>query len=167
MKRILTIAALSLMLLPARADEGMWLLPLLQKMNESTMQELGCRLSADQIYSINHSSLKDAIVQFGGGCTGEIVSDEGLLLTNHHCGYASIQQLSTVEHDYPDFHLAMDCFVCQLPAGAEPSPHQDVHSELRWLSRDELFDVEWLPADVTLMRSLSYYWDEAFADQLL
>lgn len=73
----------------------------------------------------------------------------------------------TVEHDYPDFHLAMDCFVCQLPAGAEPSPHQDVHSELRWLSRDELFDVEWLPADVTLMRSLSYYWDEAFADQLL
>lgn len=73
----------------------------------------------------------------------------------------------TVEHDYPDFHLAMDCFVCQLPAGAEPSPHQDVHSELCWLSRDELFDVEWLPADVTLMRSLSYYWDEAFADQLL
>ena len=109
MKRILTIAALSLMLLPARADEGMWLLPLLQKMNESTMQELGCRLSADQIYSINHSSLKDAIVQFGGGCTGEIVSDEGLLLTNHHCGYASIQQLSTVEHDYlTDGYWAMN-----------------------------------------------------------
>ena len=58
MKKILTMAALSLMLLPARADEGMWLLPLLQKMNENTMQELGCRLSAEQIYSINHSSLK-------------------------------------------------------------------------------------------------------------
>ena len=92
----MTIAALSLMLLPARADEGMWLLPLLQKMNESTMQELGCRLSADQIYSINHSSLKDAIVQFGGGCTGD-------------CGYASIQKLSTVEHDYlTDGYWAMN-----------------------------------------------------------
>ena len=109
MKKILTMAALALMLLPARADEGMWLLPLLQKMNENTMQELGCRLSAEQIYSINHSSLKDAIVQFGGGCTGEIVSDEGLLLTNHHCGYASIQKLSTVEHDYlTDGYWAMN-----------------------------------------------------------
>ncbi len=83
------------------------------------------------------------------------------------CELGAAWLYDTVAHDYPDFHLAMDCFVCQLPAGAEPSPHQDVHSELRWLSRDELFDVEWLPADVTLMRSLSYYWDEAFADQLL
>ena len=83
------------------------------------------------------------------------------------CELGTAWLYDTVEHDYPDFHLAMDCFVCQLPAAAEPSPHQDVHSELRWLSRDELFDVEWLPADVTLMRSLSYYWDEAFADQLL
>ena len=73
------------------------------------MQELGCRLSADQIYSINHSSLKDAVVQFGGGCTGEIISDKGLLLTNHHCGYASIQKLSSVEHDYlTDGYWAMD-----------------------------------------------------------
>ena len=103
------MAALALMFMPAKADEGMWLLPLLQKMNESTMQELGCRLSAEQIYSINHSSLKDAIVQFGGGCTGEIVSDEGLLLTNHHCGYASIQKLSSVEHDYlTDGYWAMN-----------------------------------------------------------
>ena len=109
MKKILTMAALALMFMPAKADEGMWLLPLLQKMNESTMQELGCRLSAEQIYSINHSSLKDAIVQFGGGCTGEIVSDEGLLLTNHHCGYASIQKLSSVEHDYlTDGYWAMN-----------------------------------------------------------
>ena len=109
MKKFLTMAAFALMFLPVRADEGMWLLPLLQKMNEDTMQELGCRLSADQIYSINHSSLKDAVVQFGGGCTGEIISDKGLLLTNHHCGYASIQKLSSVEHDYlTDGYWAMD-----------------------------------------------------------
>ena len=110
MKKILTIAAaLAIAFMPAKADEGMWMLPLLEKMNIATMQDLGCRLSADQIYSINHSSLKDAIVQFGGGCTGEIVSDEGLLLTNHHCGYASIQKLSTVEHDYlTDGYWAMN-----------------------------------------------------------
>ena len=110
MKKILTIAAaLAIAFMPAKADEGMWMLPLLEKMNIATMQELGCRLSADQIYSINHSSLKDAIVQFGGGCTGEIVSDEGLLLTNHHCGYASIQKLSTVDHDYlTDGYWAMN-----------------------------------------------------------
>ena len=108
-KFICMIAAVTVLTAGARADEGMWMLPLLQKMNESTMQELGCRLTAEQIYSINHSSLKDAIVQFGGGCTGEIVSDEGLLLTNHHCGYASIQQLSTVEHDYlTDGYWAMN-----------------------------------------------------------
>ncbi len=83
-----------------RADEGMWLLPLLDKLNIPTMQKMGCELTADQIYSINHSSLKDAIVIFGGGCTGEMISDEGLLLTNHHCGYDAIQQHSSVEHDY-------------------------------------------------------------------
>jgi hypothetical protein len=83
-----------------KADEGMWLLPLLQKLNIDSMHALGLKLSADDIYSINHSSLKDAIVIFGGGCTGEIVSEEGLLLTNHHCGYDAIQNHSTVEHNY-------------------------------------------------------------------
>ena len=68
-----------------RADEGMWMLPLLQKMNGKAMKELGCQLSPKEIYDINHSSLKDAIVQFGGGCTGEIISNQGLLVTNHHC----------------------------------------------------------------------------------
>ena len=82
------------------ADEGMWMLPLLKKMNIKTMEDMDCRLTAEDIYSINHSSLKDAVVQFGGGCTGEVISDEGLLVTNHHCGYASIQKLSSVEHDY-------------------------------------------------------------------
>lgn len=78
----------------------MWLLPLIQKLNIGKMTELGLQLTAEDIYSVNHSSVKDAIVIFGGGCTGEIVSPQGLLLTNHHCGYGAIQSHSTVEHDY-------------------------------------------------------------------
>ncbi len=83
-----------------KADEGMWLLPLIEKLNIGTMTEMGLKLTAEDIYSINQASLKDAIVIFGGGCTGEIVSPQGLLLTNHHCGYGQIQSHSTVEHDY-------------------------------------------------------------------
>ena len=101
MKRIFAALAASILLLaPAHADEGMWLLPLLEKMNADVITRLGCRLSVDEIYSVNHSSIKDAIVHFGSGCTGEIISDQGLLVTNHHCGYASIQALSTPEHNY-------------------------------------------------------------------
>lgn len=84
----------------AKADEGMWLPLLLPRLNYVDMQKEGLHLTADEIYSINHSSLKDAIVQFGNGCTAEVVSDKGLLFTNHHCGYGSIQSQSTVEHDY-------------------------------------------------------------------
>ena len=83
----------------AKAGEGMWI-PMLLQYNEKEMQEMGMKITAEDIYSINHSSLKDAIVLFGGGCTGEIVSDYGLLLTNHHCGYDHIQKHSSVEHDY-------------------------------------------------------------------
>lgn len=83
-----------------KADEGMWILPLIEKLNIGRMTELGLKLSAEDIYSLNKASLKDAVVRFGGGCTGEIVSSEGLLLTNHHCGYGQIQAHSTVEHDY-------------------------------------------------------------------
>ncbi len=83
----------------AKAGEGMWI-PMLLQYNEKEMQEMGMKITAEDIYSINHSSLKDAIVLFGGGCTGEIVSDQGLLLTNHHCGYDYIQKHSSVEHDY-------------------------------------------------------------------
>ncbi|MGM9740979.1 MAG: S46 family peptidase [Candidatus Cryptobacteroides sp.] len=101
MKKFLcTLSALLLVTAGAWADEGMWLLPLIQKMNGKAMKELGCRLTPEEIYSINNNSLKDAIVQFGGGCTGEIISDKGLLVTNHHCGYSSIQGLSTPEHNY-------------------------------------------------------------------
>ncbi|KUG08983.1 S46 family peptidase [Solirubrum puertoriconensis] len=96
------LAAFWLLLLPAvaRADEGMWLPLLLKQLNEADMQKKGLKLSAEDIYSVNRGSLKDAIVQFGGGCTGEIISNEGLLLTNHHCGYGQIQQHSSVEKDY-------------------------------------------------------------------
>ncbi|MDE5609829.1 MAG: S46 family peptidase, partial [Bacteroidales bacterium] len=94
------VALLALAPLKTRADEGMWLPFLVQKLNIEQMHKLGLKLSAQDIYDINNSSLKDAIVQFGGGCTGEIVSPEGLLFTNHHCGYGQIQSHSTVEHDY-------------------------------------------------------------------
>ncbi|MBO4434837.1 MAG: S46 family peptidase [Bacteroidales bacterium] len=100
MKRILALAAALTICVGAMADEGMWLLPLLQSMNIDIMQREGCRLTAEDIYSVNHGSLKDAVVQFDGGCTGEIVSRDGLLLTNHHCGYSRIQELSTPEHNY-------------------------------------------------------------------
>ncbi len=99
-KIILSILSVMILALSAKADEGMWLLPLLQKMNIKTMKKMGLKLSAEEIYSVNKSSLKDAIVQFGGGCTGEMISDEGLLITNHHCGYSYIQQLSSDEHNY-------------------------------------------------------------------
>ncbi len=100
MKRLFLLVCAVFVSLAARADEGMWLLPYLQKMNIQQMKEYGCRLSAEDIYSINHSSLKDAIIIFGNGCTGEIVSKEGLIFTNHHCGYESIQKLSSEAHDY-------------------------------------------------------------------
>ena len=102
MKKFLLTVATALLLVPAalRADEGMWLLPLLEKMNADALRNLGSRLTPEQIYSVNNSSIKDAIVQFGGGCTAEIISGSGLLVTNHHCGYSNIQALSSTEHNY-------------------------------------------------------------------
>ena len=100
MRKTLTIILLALIAgIQARADEGMWL-PSLISQRIGDMQEKGSRLSAEDIYSINQASLKDAVVLFGRGCTGELVSPEGLLLTNHHCGYSQIQQHSSLEHDY-------------------------------------------------------------------
>ena len=81
-------------------DEGMWLPMFFKQLNYSTMQKMGLRLTAEELYDFNHSSVKDAIVQMGNFCTGEIVSDKGLMFTNHHCGYDAIASASTVEHDY-------------------------------------------------------------------
>ena len=98
--KLTLIATLTLLAgFSARADEGMWL-PSLIAQRIDDMQEKGFKLDAEDIYSINQASLKDAVVLFGRGCTGELISPEGLLLTNHHCGYSQIQQHSTVEHDY-------------------------------------------------------------------
>ena len=83
-----------------RADEGMWFLMFIERLNHRDMEKMGLQLTTDEIYSINHSSLKDAVVQFNGGCTAELISGEGLILTNHHCGYDAIAELSTPEHDY-------------------------------------------------------------------
>lgn len=83
-------------------DEGMWLPLLLKDYNYEEMQRLGLKLTAEQIYSVNNASLKDAIVSFGGFCTGEIISSEGLVLTNHHCGYDAVASQSTEEHNYLD-----------------------------------------------------------------
>ena len=78
----------------------MWIPSLLKGMNETEMKNLGMKISADDIYAVNHSSLKDAVPHFDGGCTAEVISDKGLILTNHHCGFDNIQSHSTVEHDY-------------------------------------------------------------------
>lgn len=91
---------LSSICVSAFADEGMWMLTDLKEQNAVIMKELGLEIPIDQVYSPNEISLKDAVVHFGGGCTGEIISSEGLLLTNHHCGYGAIQKHSSVEHDY-------------------------------------------------------------------
>ncbi len=82
------------------AREGMWFPQLLKELNESEMKSLGMQISAEDIFNANKSSIKDAVVQFGGGCTGEIISDRGLLITNHHCGFSQIQSLSTIEKNY-------------------------------------------------------------------
>ncbi|MGG9963890.1 S46 family peptidase [Ferruginibacter sp. SUN106] len=100
MKKIFLAVVLSITLFKASADEGMWLPMLLGEQVYADMVKRGLKLSKEQLYSINKSSIKDAILIFGGGCTGEIVSDQGLIFTNHHCGYSAIAGASTVEHNY-------------------------------------------------------------------
>jgi len=99
MKKIFFLTLLVCFRFVAFADEGMWI-PLFLGYNEAEMQQMGFRLTADDVYSVNHYSMKDGIVLFGGGCTGELISPDGLLITNHHCGYSFVQRHSSVEHNY-------------------------------------------------------------------
>ena len=99
MKKLLLLFTLIASVTYSSAKEGMWI-PMLLNNNIAEMQAMGCELSAEDIYSVNNSSLKDAIVSFGGFCTGEFISSKGLVLTNHHCGYGQIQKQSTMEHNY-------------------------------------------------------------------
>lgn len=102
MKKVLLFVVSAIMLVPAsvKADEGMWFLMFIERLNHRDMQKMGLQLTAEEIYSINNHSLKDAIVQFNGGCTAEIISKDGLVLTNHHCGYDAIAELSSAEKNY-------------------------------------------------------------------
>src|SRR5450755_3298457 len=100
MKKISIAIVLCFSLFRASADEGMWLPMLLGEQVYSDMVKHGLKLSKEQLYSINKSSIKDAIIIFGRGCTGEIVSNEGLIFTNHHCGYDAIASSSSIEHNY-------------------------------------------------------------------
>ena len=100
--RILIIGLCILTLSRVYAGEGMWLPLLLQQLNEADMKAMGMKMSAEDIYSVNKGSLKDAVVLFGGGCTAEVISGQGLLLTNHHCGFGQIQSHSSVEKNYLD-----------------------------------------------------------------
>ncbi|HSQ46793.1 MAG TPA: S46 family peptidase [Lutibacter sp.] len=101
MKKIILSIIVGIMLIPSsvKADEGMWFLMFIERLNHRDMQKMGLQLTAEEIYSINNHSLKDAIVQFNGGCTAEVISKEGLVLTNHHCGYNAIAELSTSENN--------------------------------------------------------------------
>ncbi|MCU0358983.1 MAG: S46 family peptidase, partial [Cyclobacteriaceae bacterium] len=100
-QRFLLVIFLSVRLV-AFADEGMWLPLLLAKLNEKEMRGMGMKITADDIYSVSKSSLKDAIVSFGGFCTGEVISSQGLVLTNHHCGFGAIQSHTTLQDNYID-----------------------------------------------------------------
>lgn len=100
MKKFIICLLLAVFAIPVNANEGMWFLMHIKRLNYVDMQKMGLQLTPEEIYSVNQASLKDAIVQFGGGCTAEIISDKGLVLTNHHCGYGAIAGLSTAENDY-------------------------------------------------------------------
>lgn len=100
MKKVFLLLTFMLSFVQMRADEGMWLLMLIKRLNGVDMQKEGLHLTPEEIYSVNNSSLKDAIVSFGGFCTGEIVSDQGLIFTNHHCGYDAVASASTPEKNY-------------------------------------------------------------------
>jgi hypothetical protein len=134
MKRVLFLALSLLVSLSISAKEGMWLPHLIAQLNYSEMQRMGLQISAEEIYSVNQSSLKDAIVHFNGGCTGELISDKGLLLTNHHCGLGQIQSHSTDENNYVE-----EGFWAQ--SMAEELPNQNLYAAIIQEIRDVTNDV--------------------------
>lgn len=144
MKKILyTLLAIAFVLPQAKADEGMWLPLLIKRLNYTDMQAQGLQLSAEEIYSVNNSSLKDAIVSLGGFCTAEVISQKGLLLTNHHCAYSSIQTHSTVENDY-----LTDGFWARTMA--EEKPNKGLYARFLVRMQDVTNDiVSQLTADMT------------------
>ena len=115
--RFILIAVCFLFSLPGQADEGMWMLGNLNKQTRQTMKELGLQMSVNKLYNTKRPSLKDAVVSFGGFCSGVVVSGDGLVFTNHHCGFSSIQQHSSVEHDY-----LKDGFVARNLSEELPNP---------------------------------------------
>src|SRR5690554_7383308 len=148
MKKLLSLSLLLLLinLSKVKADEGMWLLPLLQQLNIETMNVMGLELSAEELFSINQSSLKDAIVIFGGGCTGEMISDQGLLLTNHHCGYGQIQVLSTLANNYLDngfWAASKEEELLASDLGVSFKSHMEDVTEyvVEWVSEDMDYDT--------------------------
>ena len=116
MRKLLLSLIAFLLVFSAKADEGMWLLKELNRQSAARMKELGFTFPIDKIYSETNPSLKDAVVIFGGGCTGVAVSDQGLIFTNHHCGYGNIQKLSSVEHDYLKDGFVSQSFGEELPS---------------------------------------------------
>ena len=134
-KSILTLGFITTFFLSSfslYADGGMWMLPLLKEQNYERMQSLGLKLSPEEIYSpdLSNPSLSQAVVLFDGGCTGEVVSDRGLVFTNHHCGYDAIQNHSSLEHNY-----LRDGFVAPTLADELPNPGMDV------IFTEEVIDV--------------------------
>lgn len=125
-KRLLSLLGLCLLVSVLHADEGMWMLGNLNKQTRQVMKELGLQMPADKLYNPKRPSLKDAVVSFGGFCSGVVVSDDGLVFTNHHCGFSSIQQHSTVEHDY-----LKDGFVAHKRSEELPNPELYVRFLLR------------------------------------
>ena len=124
--RFVIITVCCFLTLAVQADEGMWMLGNLNKQTRRTMKELGLQMPADKLYSSKRPSLKDAVVSFGGFCSGVVVSEDGLVFTNHHCGFSSVQQHSSVEHDY-----LKDGFVAHNRSEELPNPELYVRFLLR------------------------------------
>ena len=141
-KILLIIAGFVLAFSPVKADEGMWLPMFVKRLNYVDMQKQGLQLTPEEIYSVNNSSLKDAIVRLGRGfCTGEMISDQGLMLTNHHCGFSVIQENSTTEHNYLDDGFWAMKKSDELPAGFSVSylvRMEDVSQQVNALLNEDM-----------------------------